>query len=125
MFKAAGEVIFKFALFFLVYLHINGEISPGGGFQAGALWAIIIVAYYAIFNKLLISLKWLEITMIFGVLLYIVTGFLGIIFASSFLDYSFFASAKHISQSIGIFVVETWVFLSVSCGISRIYFAFQ
>ena len=124
MFKIAANIIFPFVIIFATYIQINGEFSPGGGFQAGAIFASMIVSYNLIFDKLLLSEKALMNLAIFGVLIYIGVGVFSILFGYNFLDYNFINIDYKIAQSIGIFIIELGVFLTVSCGLSMIYFAF-
>ena len=58
-------------------------------------------------------------------LTYIGIGIISILFGYNFLDYNFINIDYKIAQTIGIFIIELGVFLTVSCGLSIIYFAFE
>jgi multicomponent Na+:H+ antiporter subunit B len=125
MFKTAAYILFPLIILFGIYIQINGETSPGGGFQAGAIFASIIVGYNLIFSKLLVNQKFLHQIAITGVLIYISLGALSILFGHNFLDYNFLNNNHKHAQSIGIFIIEIGVFCTVSSGLSLIYFAFK
>ena len=67
MFKIAANILFPFVIIFGTYIQINGEFSPGGGFQSGAIFASMIIGYNIIFDKLLVSEKALIRLTILGV----------------------------------------------------------
>lgn len=122
--------VFLLPLIFLVsfYIFINGEISPGGGFQSGALMAIFIVACDLILAD---KIKFIElvknnhkITM-FGFAVYFFTGFFALVFGYNFLDYDYIARDIHLAQSIGIILIEVGVTIAVSSGLTAIYFSFK
>jgi multicomponent Na+:H+ antiporter subunit B len=105
-------------LIFAFYLQLHGEISPGGGFQAGTIIAISFILYAMAFgeNKLLelISITRLKIIAVLGVAIYFFTGLIGLISNKSFLDYG-----SH--QQTGIMLVEMGVGLAVAATMLIIY----
>jgi multicomponent Na+:H+ antiporter subunit B len=125
MFRIAAYILFPIIILFAIYIQINGETSPGGGFQAGAIFASLIVGYDLIFSKYLIKQKHLYQISIIGVLIYISMGILAVIFGYNFLDYNFLSYDHKNAQSIGVFIIEIGVFCTVSAGLSMIYFALK
>ena len=125
MFKTAAYILFPFIIIFSIYIQINGETSPGGGFQAGAIFASIIAGYDLIFSKSIIHQKSLHQICIIGVLIYISTGISAVFFGYNFLDYNFLHDNYRNAQSIGIFIIEMGVFFTVSAGLSLIYLSLK
>lgn len=115
-------IIFIFAL----YLQIHGEISPGGGFQAGAIIAIAFILYAMSFGDetllKLLSLKKLKNIAVSGVGLYFIAGLYGLLDGLEFLNYNAFSNNKELSQKIGIITVELGVGITVSATMLLIYF---
>ncbi|MCB2262698.1 MAG: sodium:proton antiporter [Candidatus Thiosymbion ectosymbiont of Robbea hypermnestra] len=71
------------------YIFINGHLTPGGGFQGGAVLAsgimlLLLADPHAHLNHRLVH--WLESSSGFG---YVVVGVLGLVFAGGFLDNRF------------------------------------
>ena len=48
--KTIITFIIPYILLYAIYIQLNGEISPGGGFQAGVIFASAIVAYDLLFS---------------------------------------------------------------------------
>jgi multicomponent Na+:H+ antiporter subunit B len=110
--------ILPLILIFAFYLQLHGEISPGGGFQAGTIIAISFILYAMAFgeNKLLelISITRLKIIAVLGVAIYFFTGLIGLVSNKSFLDYGS-------NQQTGIMLVEMGVGLAVAATMLIIY----
>ncbi len=124
--KGLIPFIIPYIILYAIYIQINGEVSPGGGFQAGVIFASAIVACDLIFSKEKIEkyfpINSLVVCAVSGVLLYLSIGLISFIFNDNFLDYSSLAKNKINGQHIGIFCIEIGVGLTVSSVISLIYF---
>ena len=109
-----------------IYIQLNGEYSPGGGFQAGVILAVPLILLSLFLNAkiitTIISMSFLRIIAAFGVLIYAGTGILAIFFNKNFLDYSVFG--RDSGQKLGIFFVELGVGMTVFATIVIIYFSF-
>lgn len=84
--QTAAQIIFPMIILFGVYIFINGHLTPGGGFQGGAVIASGSMLYllampHQPFNSALLH----RIESISG-FFYVVIGVLGIILAGGFLD---------------------------------------
>lgn len=103
-----------------LYIQINGETSPGGGFQSGTILASIIIARS--FFKETIDTKYFLYLSIFGLLIYISAGILPLFGGFTFLDYKIFSSNYHTAQKIGIFIIELGIGISIFSSMSALYF---
>ncbi|MEO1084028.1 MAG: Na(+)/H(+) antiporter subunit B, partial [Acidobacteriota bacterium] len=78
-------------MMFGLYVQFHGDYGPGGGFQAGVIFAAAIVLYTLVFGlrraRRAISLRALEITVAFGVLLYGSVGVVTMLLGGHFLGY--------------------------------------
>ncbi len=113
-------------ILFALYLQSHGEISPGGGFQAGVIIAIGFILYALAFGELRLlhffSLTKLKFIAISGVCLYIFTGLIGFVSNIGFLNYNILANNQILAQKIGIILVELGVGVAVSATMLLIYF---
>lgn len=113
--------IFLYAL----YIQINGEVSPGGGFQAGVIFVSGIIGYDLIYGikslKEHFTKRILLLGGVFGVLIYSGVGVICMIMGGNYLDYSSLAEAPKTGQHIGIFVIEIGVGLTVTSIMALIY----
>lgn len=117
--------ILPLILLFSFYIQFHGEVSPGGGFQAGAIIAASIILYAMAFGEenllSVISIFKLKIIAVIGVIIYISVGLVGFIKKSSFLDYNILAVNQVMGQKIGIVMIEIGVGITVSAAMLIIY----
>ncbi len=126
-------IIKRITLFILPYIflyglcvQINGDVSPGGGFQSGAIFASMIIGFDLVhgqfklkqyfFTNLLVGIATI------GVLIYTLTGMISILFGDNYLNYSSFANNKLLAQHVGIFIIELGVGICVASVMCLIYF---
>lgn len=118
--------MFPVVILFALYLQIHGEISPGGGFQAGAVIAIAFILYAMSFGDQALlkitSLKKLKNIAVTGVGIYFITGLCGLLGGLEFLNYNIFTNNKILAQKIGIITIELGVGITVSAIMLLIYF---
>ena len=117
--------ILPLILLFAFYIQFHGEISPGGGFQAGAIIAAAIILYAMAFGEesllRVVSILKLKIMAVLGVFIYISVGLVGFMKESSFLNYNILAANQVMGQKIGIIIVEIGVGITVSTAMLIIY----
>ena len=121
------KLVIPYIVIYALYIQIAGENSPGGGFQAGAIFAsgligLDMLKYLTISSHIMKNL--LRIAAI-GVMIYIMTGVYSIICGGNFLDYDLLWHIKPYGQQIGIFIVEIGIGLAVASILSLIYVSFK
>jgi multicomponent Na+:H+ antiporter subunit B len=84
--QTAAQLLMPMVFLFGVYVFVNGHLTPGGGFQGGAIIAsgimlLLLAQPYAAISRGLIS-----VTESLSGFTYVVVGVLGIILAAGFLD---------------------------------------
>ena len=123
--KIVLSFIIPYITLYAIYIQLNGEVSPGGGFQAGVIFATGILAYDLIFGKeqllKFISIKALVVISVLGVSLYLGTGIVSFIYNDNYLNYSSLGESKIAGQHLGIFLIELGVGLTVSSVMCLIY----
>jgi multicomponent Na+:H+ antiporter subunit B len=126
--KIAVSFLSPFLFTFTIYLYLNGEVSPGGGFGAGALLATIFIArhFFGIGNWFLQDT--LNKILFFAIGGYFVIALLSLVISGSMLNYSFLLTIFNVSsqtcQQIGIMFVETCILLVVFASCYKIFLTF-
>jgi len=80
------SVLFPVIMLFGVYIFINGHLTPGGGFQGGAVIASAILFYILARPNESISHKLLMKVESLSGFTYVMLGLLGVVLAGGFLD---------------------------------------
>ena len=128
--KIVVSFIIPYLILYAIYIQLNGEVSPGGGFQAGVIFASGIIAFDLLNGSKktceFFSEKALIICGIFGVLIYASTGLVSFLFNDNYLNYNSIAKTPWVNhpltgQHIGIFFIEIGVGLTVSSIMCLIY----
>ncbi|MCR9184446.1 MAG: DUF4040 domain-containing protein [Halieaceae bacterium] len=126
--KVMARLLIPFILLFALFIQFHGEYSPGGGFQAGAIFVAGIILYSLVRGEgLALSvipprvLLWMSAG---GALLFGSVGVIGMLMGGQFLEYSVLADNPVTGQHIGIIVIELGVGLTVTGVLLSIFHAF-
>ncbi|MBG50969.1 MAG: Na(+)/H(+) antiporter subunit B [Alphaproteobacteria bacterium] len=117
-------------MLYAFYVQFHGDFGPGGGFQAGVIFAVAFILYALVYGveKLRKVLPPLIVRagMALGVLLYAGTGAYSLFKGYNFLDYAALAEPGHAKagQHLGILLVEAGVGLTVASVMIAIFLAF-
>ena len=80
------RLLFPLILIFGTYVFIHGHLTPGGGFQGGAIIASGFLLIYLGCRERRISRKAFKLTESLGGLVFVVIGLLGLVFGGYFLS---------------------------------------
>lgn len=126
--RIVAKLLVPFILLFALYVQFHGEYSPGGGFQAGVIFAAGFILYGLIYGsdrlRQVISPDWLRRLIALGVLLYIGVGLTTLLLGGNFLDYDVLAQHAVHGQHIGILLVELGVGITVSTVMMSLFVLF-
>jgi len=126
--RVVAKFLLPFILVFALYVQWHGDYGPGGGFQAGVIFAVGFILYALVYGaeaiKKLIPVRATIILMSAGVLIYAGTGIASLILGNDFLDYSGFGSDPVHGQEWGILIVELGVGVAVAGAMIAIFTAF-
>ncbi len=115
-------------LLFALYVQFHGDFSPGGGFQAGVIFAVAFILYGLVFGlhqAKLVFPQWIVHKLLaLGVLIYAGTGVVCMVLGYNYLDYAALADDAVHGQHYGILVVELGVGLTVAAVMVAIFYAF-
>jgi len=126
--RVVGRMLIPFILLFALYVQFHGEYSPGGGFQAGAIFAAAIILYALLEGEdralAVLPQSWLTAMMVGGALLYGGVGIVCMLLGGNFLDYSVLSSNPVAGQQLGILLIEAGVGITVTGVLLSIFHAF-
>ena len=125
--------VLPYILLFAFYVQFHGDYGPGGGFQAGVIFAAGVILYSLVFGlnaaRRVVPPRIVESMIALGVLIYAGTGLASLPLGKSFLDYEafhhdWFPSVLPHGQHLGIFLVESGVGITVAAVMIGIFYAF-
>ena len=130
--RVVSKILIPFILLFGLYVQFHGDFGPGGGFQAGVIFAAAFILFAMIYglNKMreLANPRLIEILVASGVLLYGVVGILTMLLHGNFLEYGVLAHIDPLhpthGQHRGILWIEAGVGITVAAAMIAIFDAF-
>ena len=126
--RVIAKLFFPLILLFALYVLFHGDYGPGGGFQAGVIFATGFILYalaYGLGNaQRVIPHQLLRIMAAVGVLIYAGVGFESILLGGNFLEYRVLADNPVTGQHLGIMLIELGVGITVAAVVLIIYYGF-
>ncbi len=126
--RVAAKQLIPAILLYACYVQAHGDFGPGGGFQAGVIFASGLMLYMLLVGieeaERVIRPKVLERLIALGLLLYGGTGLACILRGGTFLDYTVLAGDAQHGLHYGILAVELGVGITVTAVITTIIFTF-
>ena len=126
--RIVGKNLIPISLLFALYVQFHGEYGPGGGFQAGAIFAAGLILYTLLEGveqaREKFSERSLAILTASGALLYVGVGMACWMLGGNFLDYSVLHSDPVKGQQWGILLIELGVGMTVTGVMLSIFMAF-
>ena len=126
--RLAAKTLIPFILVFALYVHFHGDYGPGGGFQAGVIFAAGFVLYalvYGLRRTVHVMPPWVPFACgALGVLIYAGVGFLTIGLGAEYLNYNVLAHDPEHGQHYGILLVELGVLVTVFGVMLGVFYAF-
>ena len=126
--RVVAKLLIPFILVFALYVQFHGDFGPGGGFQAGVIFAAGLILYALVFGvenaRRVAPGAVLATAMAVGVLLFAGVGFLALVLGGNYLDYGVLAGDFVAGQHLGILLVELGVGITVAAVMTAVFFAF-
>lgn len=126
--RIVARFLIPLIMLFGLYIQFHGEYSPGGGFQAGVVFAaawILFALIYSLDAALAViperAMYWL---MVGGVMLYSAVGVACVALGGHFLDFYPLLPGEHAAQQFGIITVEFGVGVTVATVVMMIFTMF-
>jgi len=126
--RIVTKMLIPFILIFALYVQFHGDYGPGGGFQAGVIFAAAIILYSMLFGmstaRRVINQPLVQFLSAFGVLIYGSVGIVSMLNGGNFLDYNLLSDDPVAGQHLGILLVELGIGCTVTSVMVIIYFNF-
>jgi multicomponent Na+:H+ antiporter subunit B len=126
--RIVARFLIPLIMLFGLYIQFHGEYSPGGGFQAGVVFAagwILFVLIYGLEAALkVIPERVMYVLAAAGVLLYALVGVAGVLLGGRYLDFYPLLASPHAAQQFGIITVEFGVGLTVATVVMLLFTLF-
>ena len=126
--RIVTKILIPFILLFAFYVQFHGDFGPGGGFQAGVIFAAAIILYAMLFGmgaaRRVINQSFIQLLAATGILLYGSVGVVSLLNGKNFLDYSILSADPVAGQHLGILLIELGVGCTVASVMVIIFFNF-
>lgn len=126
--RIVSKILIPAIMLFALYVQFHGEYSPGGGFQAGVIFASSIILYAMLFGveqaRKAVSMPVTKILAALGVLIYGSVGVVSMLNGGNFLNYSVLAENDITGQHVGIIIIELGVGITVATAMILIFLTF-
>ncbi len=126
--RVTSKLLMPFILMFALYVQFHGDFGPGGGFQAGVIFAAGFILYALIFGvetaRKVAPPDIVRKFVALGLILYVGVGYVGLLLGGSFLDYNVLAHDPQHGQHYGILLVELGVGITVAATMVTVFFTF-
>ncbi len=123
-----SDLLVPAILLFGLYVQFHGDFGPGGGFQAGVIFAVGIILYALIHGlektRKSIPDNILYVCMALGLLLFAGTGLISMFLDGEFLNYSVLAKTPLAGQHLGILLIELGIGITVAAVLITLFYAF-
>jgi multicomponent Na+:H+ antiporter subunit B len=126
--RIVTKMLIPFILLFALYVQFHGDFGPGGGFQAGVIFAAAIILYAMLFGlstaRKVINQTFIELMAALGVLLYGCVGIVSLLSGGNFFDFNVLTNDPVGGQHLGILLIELGVGCTVASVMILIFFNF-
>ena len=126
--RTVSKMLIPFILLFGLYVQTHGDYGPGGGFQAGVIFASAFILYGLVFGlgnaRRVVPSGLLLVLASLGVLIFAGTGVAALLMGGNYLEYAVFAEDPSAGNHIGIWLVELGVGVTVSAVMVIIFMSF-
>jgi multicomponent Na+:H+ antiporter subunit B len=127
--RVVTKLLIPYILLFALYVQFHGDYGPGGGFQAGVIFAAAFVLYALVFGlgaaQRVASPVFLETVFALGLLIFAGTGVLAMLMGGNFLEYNALNPHHPVhGQHWGLLAIEFGVGTTVASGMISIFYAF-
>ncbi len=126
--RIAAKILIGPIFLFALYVQFHGDYGPGGGFQAGVIFAAGVILYALVFGldhaRAAIPTGIVTWCGTLGVLIFAGVGVVAMFMGGNFLDYGVLLYDAEHAQHIGILLVEAGVLVTVFGVMVTLFYSF-
>ena len=126
--RVVAKLLIPYILLYALYVQWHGDYCPGGGFQAGVIFAAAVILYALIFDladaQRAVRPWVVNLLVPLGLLLYIGVGIVTILKGGVFLEYGVLEHDPVHGQHLGILLVELGVGTTVAGVMLTVFYGF-
>ena len=126
--RVVTKITIPLILLFALYVQFHGDYGPGGGFQAGVIFAAAFILYALVFGtpaaRRVVPPTLLRAVTALGLILFAGVGTVSQLLGAQYLDYDALAGDPLLGQHIGVFLVELGVGITVAAVMITLFLAF-
>ncbi len=123
--RIVAKLLIPYILLFGLYVQTHGDFGPGGGFQAGVIFASGFILYALVFGvanaRRVVPPRLMATLIALGVLIFAGVGVAALLMGGNYLEYAAFAHQPARGNHIGIWLVELGVGITVSAVMLTIF----
>ena len=123
-----ARILIPLIMLFALYVQFHGDYGPGGGFQAGVIFASSFILYgiiYGIENlREVVHPSLIRRLAALGLLIYIGVGIVTVLNGGEFLNYNLLSEDPITGQHIGFIFIELGVGITVASTMIILFYAF-
>jgi len=124
--REACNLIVPATMLYALYVQFHGDYGPGGGFQAGVIFAAAVILYALVHGRekvqKVIPSSVVRYFVSIGLLLYAGVGVASLFLGGNFLDYNVLADDAIHGQHMGILIIELGVGITVAAVMIMIFY---
>ncbi len=127
--RVVAKLLIPYILLFALYVQFHGDYGPGGGFQAGVIFAAAFILYGIVFGlrsaRRVAPPTMVETLIAVGLLIFAGTGVAAMFAGGNFLDYGAFNhhDPSH-GQHLGLLIIELGVGVTVASVMVLVFYSF-
>ncbi len=126
--RVGAKILIPYILLFALYVQFHGDYGPGGGFQAGVIFASAFILYALIYGlahaRRVLPLELATFCAALGVVIFAGVGIVTLLKGGLFLEYGVLRHDPVHGQHLGILLVELGVFTTVFGSMVAFFYSF-
>ena len=124
--QEACNLVVPAVLLYAFYVQFHGDYGPGGGFQAGVIFAAGVILYALVHGRIktqkIFPTSVVRYFISLGLLLYAGVGVTSLFMGGNYLDYNVLSHDPIHGQHLGIFLIELGVGITVAAVMIMIFY---